>query len=122
MSNFDQCFGSGSIGSTSEACEATPGCPKTFCRLRQAVGLRAWCLRNISRIYVLLPLILATCVVAGIIGAAQGHQFEQIILDCIVIVVCMQFGFLVGALLAVPRKDRPRFPIKKIKVRDETAP
>ena len=66
------------------------------------------------RIFALVPLALASCVLAALIGAAQGHSIQSIILACILIVVCLQLGFLLGAWIAVPGADRSRLPIRKL--------
>ena len=85
-----------------------------------AVAIICWLvgmvLAHYQRIFALAPLALASCVLAGMIGAAQGHSIQSIILTCLVIVVCLQLGFLVGALIAVP--DDNSLPFRKLRRND----
>jgi hypothetical protein len=61
------------------------------------------------RIFALAPVALAACVPAAFIGVAQGHSFQSILLVCLLIVVCLQLGYLFGAWLALTG----RLPMKK---------
>ena len=52
------------------------------------------------RIFALGPLAVLACVFA-----ARGHMTGSLIWDCALIVVCVQLGYLAGALIAIPRAD-----------------
>jgi hypothetical protein len=50
------------------------------------------------RIFALGPLSVLACVFA-----ARGHLTGSLILDCGLVVVCLQLGYLVGALITIPQ-------------------
>ena len=52
------------------------------------------------RIFALGPLAVLACVFA-----ARGHLTGSLILDCALIVVCVQLGYLAGALIAIPQAN-----------------
>ena len=61
------------------------------------------------RIFALAPLMLVCCVVSATIGVADGLTIQSILIACAIIVVSLQTGFLVGALVAEPGVHRLPF-------------
>jgi hypothetical protein len=52
------------------------------------------------RIFAVGPLAVLACVFATLM--ARGHLTGSLIWDCALIVVCVQLGYLAGALIAIP--------------------
>jgi hypothetical protein len=61
------------------------------------------------RIFAVAPLAVLAC-----FFAARGNLTGSLILDCALIVVCVQIGYLAGALIAIPRAD----PMVRYKTHD----
>jgi hypothetical protein len=55
------------------------------------------------RIFAVGPLAVLACVFA--IGSGRAHLTGSLILDCALIVVCVQLGYLAGALIAIPQAN-----------------
>ena len=62
------------------------------------------------RVFALAPLMLVYCVFSATIGAANGLTIQSILMACTIIVVSLQTGFLVGALVAAPDEHRLNSP------------
>ena len=58
------------------------------------------------RIFALIPLMLVYCLVSATIGAANELTIQSILIACTTIVISLQTGFLVGALVAEPGLHR----------------
>jgi|SRR4029079_12927224 hypothetical protein len=69
-----------------------------------ALAISGWLLGMVLaqnlRVFALVPVALVSCIVTAIIGAAQGFGLEHVGLACLVLVTCLQAGFLMGAGIA----------------------
>jgi hypothetical protein len=64
------------------------------------------------RVFALAPLAVLACVFATFME--RGHLTGSLIWDCVLIVVCVELGYLAGALIAIPRAN----PVVRYKTHD----
>ena len=77
-----------------------------------ALAISGWLLGMVLaqnlRVFALVPVALVSCIVTAIIGAAQGFGLEHVGLACLVLVACLQAGFLTSAAIVAGEKGSPR--------------